>query len=56
MMTSDRIDKWRTCASTFRDLYFDQRHIGEVDLETAQLAEKLFRNLVDLETYEAGDQ
>ncbi len=56
MNTTDRTDKWRSCASAFRDLYFDQRHIGDVDLETAQLAEQLFRGLIDLETFEAGDE
>jgi hypothetical protein len=55
MMTTDRADKWRTCASAFRDLFFDQQ-VGLVDPETARLAEELFRGLVDLETYEAGDQ
>ena len=55
MITSDRIDKWRACASAFRDLFFDQQ-VGLVDPETARLAEELFRGLVDLETYEAGNQ
>jgi hypothetical protein len=54
MMTTDRADKWRTCASTFRNLFYDQQ-IDQVDPETLRLAEELFRGLVDLETWEAGD-
>jgi len=55
MMTTCRADKWKMCATAFRDAFFEQQ-TGQVDIETVKLAEQLFRKLCDLEILEAGNQ